>query len=204
MSARDQRLVELRVAGLSLRQLACADGRSVQTIRRVLARAGLSGPLTPEQRFWAKVDKTATCWLWQGAKDSGGYGQIRAGRQEKAHRLAYQWLVGAIPEGLQLDHLCRVRNCVNPDHLEPVTPRENTMRSPVSPSAVNARKARCSAGHELGGDNRFPGEGSGRACRTCQQARQSARVTCDACGMSLRADTYRRHMQRRHDERGRS
>ena len=75
------------------------------------------------QRFWAKVNKTDTCWLWT-ASTLNGYGQIKAGgRFGKillAHRVAYEMLVGPIPEGLQLDHLCRVTLCVNPKHLEPV------------------------------------------------------------------------------------
>jgi hypothetical protein len=82
-----------------------------------------------EERFWAKVNKTETCWLWTGAKHEKGYGLLKvAGQMHRAHRFVYELLVGPIPEGLSLDHLCRVRNCVNPNHLEPVTTGENIRR----------------------------------------------------------------------------
>jgi hypothetical protein len=76
-------------------------------------------------RAWHNVSKTETCWLWIGAIKESGYGNHGG---TGAHRFMYQLLVGPIPPGLQLDHLCRVRNCVNPAHLEPVTPSENVRR----------------------------------------------------------------------------
>jgi len=80
---------------------------------------------TFEEAFWSKVNKTETCWLWTGAK-TAGYGSIRRdGRSQRAHRLAYEHLVGPIPPGAMLDHLCHVRACVNPDHLMPVTNAQN-------------------------------------------------------------------------------
>ena len=85
------------------------------------------------ERFWSRVNKTDTCWLWTGALGTGGYATIRlpgSRQQLRAHRWAYEYFVGPIPEGLTLDHLCRVRHCVNPAHLEPVTMRENLLRSP--------------------------------------------------------------------------
>lgn len=85
-----------------------------------------------EARFWPKVNKTDSCWLWTGAKTGAGYGMIRevghGGKMLMAHRVAYELLVGPIPEGLFLDHLCRTPLCVNPAHLEPVTCRENMRR----------------------------------------------------------------------------
>ena len=82
------------------------------------------------------------CWIWNAARDRHGYGHIkvggRLGRLLRAHRVAYELLVGPIPEGLQLDHLCRVRSCINPAHLEPVTSGENTRRSPWN-SATHCR-----------------------------------------------------------------
>jgi hypothetical protein len=78
-------------------------------------------------RFLAKVDKADECWLWTARKNYKGYGMFRLGsRVPYAHRVAYEHYVGPIPEGLQLDHICRVRHCVNPDHLEPVTNAETT------------------------------------------------------------------------------
>ena len=74
------------------------------------------------------------CWIWQlKIHPNTGYGVVRtAGRDQLAHRAEYERANGPIPEGMQLDHLCRVRECVNPDHLEPVTPKENTRRSTVA------------------------------------------------------------------------
>lgn len=81
------------------------------------------------ERFWSKVDTSGICWEWTAAR-SDGYGQFKSGPGEPAgaHRWAYQYLVGPIPVGVQLDHLCRNRACVNPDHLEPVSQRENILR----------------------------------------------------------------------------
>lgn len=85
--------------------------------------------LTEEERFWLKVDKTQTCWLWTARLDKDGYGQFqRNGDAQRAHRIAYEWEHGPVPAGLQLDHLCRVKNCVRPDHLELVTVQENIRR----------------------------------------------------------------------------
>lgn len=87
--------------------------------------------MTDEERFWARVD-VGLCWHWTGA-DSHEYGRFRlGGRSVSAHRWAFESLVGPIGEGLELDHLCRNRRCVNPDHLEPVTPAENTRRAQLA------------------------------------------------------------------------
>jgi hypothetical protein len=100
----------------------------------------------------------------------GGYGKV--GKPTRiAHRVAYELVVGPIPEGLQIDHLCRTRRCQNPAHMEPVTPRENQRRS-GSVSGLNMAKTHCDAGHELSGDNlRIGAEGTVRAgrrdCRAC-------------------------------------
>lgn len=87
---------------------------------------------TPEERFWSCVDKDGPggCWIWTGALTGAGYGQFGGGgKKSYTHRWAYQAHVGPIPDGLELDHLCRVRACCNPDHLEPVTHEENTRRA---------------------------------------------------------------------------
>ena len=95
---------------------------------------------TAEERFWAKVDKTDSCWLWTAAT-THGYGCFDAKPfgTALAHRIAYLLLVGPIPEGLHLDHLCRVTKCVNPAHLEPVTGAENSRRA-------HAARTHCKSG----------------------------------------------------------
>jgi len=78
-------------------------------------------------RFWSKVDKTDSCWLWTGIINAAGYGRFSVGTEEKwlAHRYAWTKLVGDIPSGLHIDHMCHVHNCVNPAHLRPATNKEN-------------------------------------------------------------------------------
>lgn len=122
-------------------------------------------PLT--ERFWAKVQKTSECWLWTGARMKDGYGHIKVdGRMVRAHRLSYEMVNGPIPEGLDLDHLCRVRHCVRPDHLEPVTRWENGKRG-VGWMAQQARKTHCDHGHPFDESNTYVGPRGGRACRRC-------------------------------------
>jgi hypothetical protein len=129
-----------------------------------------------EERFWAKVAFGAAggCWLWTGSK-STGYGLFAVGstldesrRKVRAHRWSYEALKGAIPAGLDLDHLCRVRACVNPDHLEPVTRGENARRGDAG--AHLAAKTHCPQGHPYSGDNLYirPSDGA-RECRTCKR-----------------------------------
>lgn len=127
-----------------------------------------------EPRLWAKVDKTPTCWLWTGALTRGDYGTISVnGRDRAVHRVAYEILVGPIPDGLQLDHLCGVRRCVNPDHLEPVTGQENTLRGETVPAA-NAAKTHCKSGHPFTPENTYRTSVGARQCRTCARNRMRA------------------------------
>jgi HNH endonuclease len=125
---------------------------------------------TLHQRFWPKVNKTETCWLWT-ASTKNGYGQIGAGGKHGkplyAHRVAYELVNGPIPEGLHLDHLCRVTLCVNPAHLEPVTRRENILRG-ESPIAKQARKTECLRGHPLSGANLYTDPKGKRSCKICR------------------------------------
>ena len=98
---------------------------------------------TVEERFWNKVDASGDCWRWTGAHDPRGYGQAWDGTKVRgAHRLAHEYLVGAIPKGMTLDHLCKVLDCVNLDHIELVTKAENKRRG--------AGRHHCTRGHYKG------------------------------------------------------
>ncbi len=121
---------------------------------------------------WLRRVEKSGCWLWLGVIRKDRYGKVVvSGRQCLAHRAVYQALVGPIPDGLTLDHLCRVRSCVNPAHLEPVTNRVNILRG-ESPAAKNARKTHCLRGHALSGDNLIRTSRGGRSCRMCMNAHQ--------------------------------
>lgn len=129
-----------------------------------------------EARFWSKVDRDGplhpmlgSCWAWKGSLFSGnGYAQFSVNRVPKGgHRVAYELLRGPIPVGLQLDHLCRNRSCVNPDHLEAVTGRTNTLRGETI-TAANLAKTHCPRGHPYEGANLGTTPFGGRYCRACR------------------------------------
>lgn len=132
------------------------------------------GPL--EERVWRRVTKTDGCWLWDGGR-SDGRGVINVNRRTRyAYRVVYELVVGPIPEGLTLDHLCRNPNCVNPAHLEPVTAWVNTSRTD-SWMAQRARATHCIHGHEFTPENtyRTGPDKRHRACRECARRRDRER-----------------------------
>lgn len=128
--------------------------------------------VTLPARFWAKVDKTETCWIWTAAVDRG-YGKFRwHGSMSAAHRVAYEVLVGPIPDGFTLDHVaerCGSKLCVNPDHLEPVTRGDNVRR-------YYALVTHCGRGHPLAVVNHKRGVRGCRVCRRQRQARRALRI----------------------------
>lgn len=103
---------------------------------------------TPLERFMKFVAVIGECWEWTGSIHPEGYGRFRLKlKMVGAHRAAYEFFIGPIPDGLSIDHLCRNRKCVNPSHLEAVTSKENTLRSPINTAAINRRKTECCRGH---------------------------------------------------------
>lgn len=131
-------------------------------------------------RFLNNVDdQTSNCWLWKASKYKNGYGQFFAnGKPIKAHRFSYQFFKGFIQNGLQLDHLCRIRHCVNPDHLEIVTQQENIKRGMAGKlNNYLKKKTHCKNGHLLSGSNLLPYylKHGKRACRVCVNIRNRKR-----------------------------
>lgn len=129
--------------------------------------------LPTEERFWANVDKGGgpeACWPWLG-RTHQGYGRSSLSGhnyQLGAHRVAWFWVHGSLPpQGMHLDHLCRNRRCVNTNHLEVVTPRENTMRSANAAFKHYVSRTSCERGHPLEGENLAIRSGGGRKCRAC-------------------------------------
>lgn len=112
------------------------------------------------------------CWLWSGYLASNGYGRFH---RRAAHRLVYEAVSGPIPAGLDLDHLCRVRQCVNPEHLEPVTRSENLRRGSGAKmlGRMHRSKTHCPSGHEYNDDNTYVGKRGSRSCRECARLRRS-------------------------------
>lgn len=112
------------------------------------------------------------CWVWLGSKTKTGYGMYHhydenmKNKSVKAHRAAYVEFVGKVMDGLTLDHLCKNRLCVNPQHLEPVTIKENVMRGNTI-TALNSKKTHCIRGHALSGDNLYIAKKGSRVCKAC-------------------------------------
>lgn len=122
-----------------------------------------------QARFWAKVEKKESCWNWTACRVQG-YGQFSiGGTRYRVHRISLALAGVAVPEELTVDHLCRNRACINPEHLEVVTNKVNALRGVGSP-ALNARKTHCIHGHELSGSNLHIGSDGYRECRACGRA----------------------------------
>lgn len=131
-------------------------------------------PGTADVRFWRKVEiemKPNGCWLWTANKGRNGYGQfgIARGVQKYVHRLVYEMFVGPIPTDLEIDHLCKVRNCCNPRHLEAVTHLENCRRGTAGDR--ERAKTHCPHGHPYSPENTYMRYPNKRRCLTCERTR---------------------------------
>lgn len=130
--------------------------------------------LAPVERFLLRIEiDSAGCWIWQGALDDSGYAVFKHDDQKRGHRWSYEHFKGPIPAGLQLDHLCRVRRCVCPDHLEAVDVRTNVRRG-QGPTALHAAQTHCIRGHEFTPENTYLNRtkyGLSRTCRACRRER---------------------------------
>jgi hypothetical protein len=128
---------------------------------------------SPEERFWKYVKKNDIgCWLWIGSISTHGYGQLSVNKRPVfAHRFSYELHKGKIPTGLDIDHLCRVRKCVNPQHLEAVTRRVNISRG-NGPVAIAVKTGKCSRGHVFDESNTYVAPSGKRRCRKCHTGRQ--------------------------------
>lgn len=138
------------------------------------------------QRFHARYSKNPVtkCWNWTAGKNSHGYGYIWTGPDRKrdtrpAYRVGYELLKGPIKEGMELHHKCENKGCVNPDHLEPLTPKSHR-RTQKSVVGENARKTHCMRGHEFNDENTYRNKRGARVCRAC--AREAMRARRKAVG----------------------
>jgi hypothetical protein len=133
--------------------------------------------LTPrqERNLLTRIDASGVCWEWTGGQNGTGYGKVWiTARNLYPHRVMWEWLVGWIPDELEIDHLCRNRLCCNPDHMELVTPRVNTLRG----DAMGARRARqtaCIHGHPFDEANTYWRRTGGRTCKRCTRERRRSR-----------------------------
>lgn len=127
--------------------------------------------VTSRERFWSKVEKSeGGCWSWSASCNMDGYGQfLYHGKMCRSHRIAYTWIKGEIPVGFELDHVCRNRKCVNPEHLEAVDHRTNSIRAMIA-TGVKAGATHCVNGHPFNDANTgIRKTGSGRYCKVCSR-----------------------------------
>lgn len=129
-----------------------------------------------EARFWAKVNKTADCWLWTAATDPYGYGRFTGmgGTLRCAHRVSFELSGQSIPNGMVIDHVCRNRSCVNPLHLRAVDRLTNVHENSNAPGHLNSLKTHCPQGHAYDAGNLVTAQGR-RRCRECLNASQRRR-----------------------------
>lgn len=127
-----------------------------------------------KEKLLRKIERRPDgCWIYLGATNDIGYPTWRpytTSKTQYVHRCSYEIFHGPIPDGAEVDHICHVRNCVNPDHLQALSHRENLMRSPNQPAAKNARKTHCIRGHELTPENTYE-QPRGRGCVECRRMR---------------------------------
>ena len=129
------------------------------------------------KRFFNKIEQTNNCWNWIGGKQTNGYGMFWTGKElVLSHRFSYELFKDKIPKGYTIDHLCRNRVCVNPEHLEVVTQKINVLRG-NSFCSINSKKTHCPKGHELKGDNldKTHLKRGKRSCKICAQIREKRR-----------------------------
>lgn len=142
--------------------------------------------LSLDQRFWSRLEKTSTCWIWKGAiwgHHGPQYGRISyRGAWVQAHRFSYELLVGPIPKGLTIDHVCKNTLCVNPLHLRPLSLADNIRRGVgTGTENWNGRKTQCPRGHPYSGENLYIGKSPDgyirRFCKTCQKEYAKRKLT---------------------------
>ena len=143
----------------------------------MMGNKGMQKAVKPRLFANTKISPDTECILWTGCTTKAGYGQLSVlGKRLYTHRVSYEIFVGKIEEGLQIDHLCRVRNCIRPDHLEQVTSAENTRRGSANRLATGGypRRTHCKREHALTDDNVYTYDGK-RSCRTCIKNRKSTK-----------------------------
>ena len=160
----DYRRLNMGASGLSLEE------RKERLINHIAQGIADSRPKKVEsflERFETKFTKSKSCWVWESYRSKAGYGVFWADKRKYAHRMSWELYIGKIPSHLQIDHICRVRDCVNPKHLQLVTSKQNTLLG-NGPCGINSRKKVCSNGHPFAGKNLIVDK-QGRRCRECHR-----------------------------------